>query len=135
MTQKPPHGDNRYRVHHSARFYVAEVMVSSTSAAWHFSESTERIVYRWFGGGTRVSYRGRYLPIHRASEMEKLVKEHLARGLPAFIGGKTLHPDEDDDLSFDPYPFIDTTRPEEQARYRAFLSSRARFQTDDVGHA
>lgn len=124
MAQQPPHGDNRYRVHRSARFYVAEVMVSSTSAAWHFSESTERIVYGWFDGGNRVSYRGRFLPIHRASEMEKLVKDHLARGLPAFIGGKAIHPAESDDLSFDPYPFIDITKPEEHARYRAFLLSR-----------
>jgi len=122
--QRPPHGDSRRRVFPSVRFYVAELMVSSVSAAWHFRDSTERIVYRWPSGRRTVSYKGRQVPYRDAFEMEKLVTEHLALGLPAFVGGKALYPNEDGDLSFRPYPFIDVTDDAEHERYRAFVATR-----------
>lgn len=123
--QRPPTGyDNRRRVHRPASFYVAELMVSSTSAAWHFADSAERIVYELPNGRLIVSYRGRQVSLRQRAEMEKLVKEHLALGLPVFVGGKALFPGETDDLSFRSYPFIDITPDEERERFRAFLAKR-----------
>lgn len=123
--QAPPRGyDNRRRVHSSTNFYVAELMVSSTSATWHFNDAAERIVYELPNGHLVVSFKGRFVPIRSKAEMAKLVTEHLALGLPAIIGGKHLFPREDKDLTFRAFPFIDITSVSERERFRAFLANR-----------
>ncbi|MFP5449548.1 MAG: hypothetical protein ACLGHU_12455 [Alphaproteobacteria bacterium] len=122
MTQQPPKGDRRYRVHRSAKFYVGELRVGTAGGTWFFTESAERVVYLFPGGVEKVVYRSRYYPLRPASEMAEIVRAHLALGAGVAISGRDHQPDDD---PFEPHEFIDITPPDERSRFSTIMKARA----------
>ena len=123
MPQLPPRGDQRRRVNNSAKFYVAELHVGTAGGTWHFTESAERIVYRFPGGVRKVTYRSRYYQLHAPSEMISLVDAHRALGGTAIISGRNFN---EDHRPFTPFEFIDITEPSELERFKAIVQARSR---------
>lgn len=85
-TQEPPKGDNRYRVTHSAKFYVVQLI-----GTWvHVSESAERTVsyrnrLRW------VRFENREYQLRGADKFKAFVGRFIQGGCYAYIGGKEVH--------------------------------------------
>ena len=121
MTQQPPKGDRRYRVHRSAKFYVGELRVGTAGGTWFFMESAERVVHLFPGNVEKVVYRSRFYPLQPPSEMAEIVRRHLSLGSGVAISGRDHQPDDD---PFEPYEFIDITLPEERARFEAIIRAR-----------
>jgi hypothetical protein len=122
--QQSPKGDARYRVHRSARCYVAELMVGTGGASWYFDDSVERKVYLDLVGREFVVYKTRYYPLQPAERMIEIVKMHSRlKGGVVSIGMKPFYWDEDSE--FTAHPFIDLTSQAEHARFRALVASKA----------
>ena len=121
MTQTPPKGDRRYRVHRSAKFYVGELLVGTGGGTWYFTESAQRVVFMFPGSVEKVVYRTRYYPLRPAAEMKEIVRAHLALGSGVAISGRDGLPD---DGPFEPYEFIDITPPTEHARFAEMIKAR-----------
>jgi hypothetical protein len=116
MNQQPPKADRRYRVHRSAKFYIADLAVGTGGGTWSFQESAERVVYWVHGRGEMVTYKNRYRPLRKPAEMQQLIRNHLALGGYVTISGLpvSLGPD-DEKQTFEPYDWIDISTPASRA--------------------
>ncbi|MEY4250628.1 MAG: hypothetical protein RJA87_2261 [Pseudomonadota bacterium] len=122
MTQQPPMGDRRYRVHRSTKFYVGELRVGTGGGTWFFTESAERVVHLFPGGVEMVVFRGRFYPLRPAFEMTEIVRAHIALGAGVSISGRDNQPDDD---PFEPYEFIDITPSGERTKFMTIMKARA----------
>lgn len=84
-TQRLPEGDNRYRVHHSAKFYVVQLI-----GAWlNVSEFAERKVtyrnrLRW------VCFEKRDFELRKADRFKPFLTHFIQGGCYAYVGGKQV---------------------------------------------
>lgn len=124
LSQQPPKGDARYRVHRSVKCYVAELRIGTVGASWAFDESAERVVYLDPAGREVVVYKTRYYPLQPAERMVEIAKTHsqLKAGVVT-VGNKPIYWDGDD-RAFTPYEFIDITPKRDHARYREMLARK-----------
>lgn len=118
VMQKPPKGDSRHRVNRSAKFYIGELRVGTGGGTWFFTESAERVVHRFQNRTKSVVYRNRFYSLRPPSEMEQIVREHLALGGGVAIAGRDHQPDDD---PFEPHEFIDITSPETHAQFKLII--------------
>ena len=124
MVQKPPQGDQRYRVHRSAKFYIADLAVGSSGGTWSFQESAERVVYLVHGRGEMVTYKNRYHPLRKPKEMERLIRDHLALGGYVTISGLQISLGPDDEKpTFEPYDWIDLSSIAARDRLKQVLAA------------
>lgn len=126
MNQQAPKADRRYRVHRSAKFYVADLAVGTAGGTWSFQESAERVVYWVHGRGEVVTYKNRYHPLRKPEEMARLIRDHLALGGRVIISGLpiSLGPD-DENPNFEPYAWIDISSAAARDRLKQVLATRA----------
>jgi hypothetical protein len=114
-TQRPPRGDNRYRVHRSVKCYLARLTCGSVSCTWSFSSSIERVVYLLPGSGEHVQFRNSLIRLQSADRMSELVQDHLVAGGSVEVGGVLLVPGNL--TKFSPYPYVDVSSREERDAY------------------
>ncbi|CAN0484948.1 unnamed protein product, partial [Phaeothamnion confervicola] len=124
MDQQPPKADRRYRVHRSAKFYIASLAVGTAGGTWSFERSAERVVYWVHGRGEMVTYKNRYHPLRKPKEMERLIRDHLALGGYVTISGLpiSLGPD-DEQPTFEPYDWIDLSSIADRDRLKQVLAA------------
>lgn len=124
MDQEPPKGDRRYRVHRSAKFYIADLAVGSAGGTWSFQESAERVIYWVHGRGEMVTYKNRYHPLRRPEEMERLIRDHLALGGHVTISGLPFSISPDDPKpSFEPYSWMDISALRDREQLKQVLAA------------
>jgi hypothetical protein len=126
MSQQPPKGDARYRVHRSVRCYIAEVRFGTEGVSWAFDESAERVVHLDLWDRETVVYKTRHYPLQPAKRMIEIVETHsrLKGGGVVTVGNKAIYWDGED-REFTPHPFIDLTSLKEHARFRELLAKKA----------
>lgn len=81
--QQRPQGDNRYRVEHSAKFYVVQLIGTWVNVV----ESAERVVrsrnnLRW------VTFEAKEYELKKADAFKPFIARFLQGGCYAYIGGK-----------------------------------------------
>lgn len=120
--QSPPRGDNRYRVHSSVKCYVGELACGTGGCTWYFSDSIERVIYRFPGGVRKIQYKNKYYTLQPPERLVEIIASMLALGAGVHIGGKALYADGGN-ASYVPYPFIDASEPDDIAKYRKYYGS------------
>jgi hypothetical protein len=84
--QRPPKGDSRERVTHSAKFYVVQLI-----GTWvNVSESAERTVHyrnrsRW------VRFENREYELRKSELLKPFLRRFIQGGCYAYVGGKDIH--------------------------------------------
>lgn len=119
--QIPPQGDERYRVHRSVKCYLAELQCGTKWCTWYFTDSIERVVYRFPGDVEKVIYKNKYYELRSPLEMKAIISKHLSEKGGVNLLGKSLSYDQKD-KSFEPHPFIDITEPETYDEYEKLRS-------------
>jgi len=126
MDQQAPKADRRYRVHRSAKFYVADLGVGTGGGTWSFQESAERVVHLVHGRGEVVTYKNRHHLLRPPEEMERLIRDHLALGGYVMISGLPISLSPDDRKpTFEPYAWIDISSAAARDRLKQVLPTRA----------
>lgn len=122
--QRPPQADNRYRVHRSVKCYVAELACGTKGCTWYFDKSVERVVYLSSEGVEKIQYMNNFYPLKSSDQLRETIENHLRVGGALHLAGKYIAPHEREN-SFDLYPFIDVTSPEDKSFYAHLLSGSA----------
>lgn len=106
--QIPPQPDARYRVHKSEKCYVASIQCGTGWCTLYLEDSIERVVHKFSDGTFRVIYKDQFYLLREPSELESLVREHLAlKGGVNLAGGAISYTDRNQD--FKPFHFINVT--------------------------
>lgn len=98
--QQEPQGDNRYRVEHSTRFYVVQLIGTWVNVV----ESAERTVrsrnnLRW------VTFENKEYELRKAATLKPFLTRFVQGGCYAYVGGKLVERERELG-SIDPHPFI-----------------------------
>jgi hypothetical protein len=117
--QRPPQGDNRYRVHASVKCYVGELACGTGGCTWYFSDSIERVVYRFPDGTQKILYKNRFYALQPADRMREIVSAMLQLGAGVHVGGKALYAGVGDS-TFMPHPFIDISEQDDIEKYKRY---------------
>lgn len=120
--QRPPKGDNRYRVHTSVKCYVGELACGTGGCTWYFSDSIERVVYRFSDGTHKVQYKSRFYALQSVDRMKEIVFTMLGLGAGVHVGGKALY-EGVEDSSFTPYQFIDVSEQDDIEKYKRYYGN------------
>jgi len=101
-TQELPEGDNRYRVTHSEKFYIVQLMGS-----WvHISESAERTV-RYRNRLKWVTFEKKEYELRKAERFKPFVARFIQGGCYAHVGGKTVYTEKElNRLAAHPFIYI-----------------------------
>lgn len=84
--QQLPTGDNRYRITHSEKFYIVQLMGS-----WvHVSESAERTV-RYRNHLKWVRFENKEYQLRKAVSFKQFVSQFIQGGCYAYVGSKEVH--------------------------------------------
>lgn len=85
-TQELPQGDNRYRVTHSVKFYVVQLI-----GTWvHVSESAERSV-KYRANARWVRFENKEYELRKADRFKSILTRFLQGGCYAYIGSKQVN--------------------------------------------
>ena len=82
----------------------------------YLDNSIERVVHQFSDGTLKILYKNSFYPLHEPSELEKIVREHLALKGGIHIPGGTIHYN-DKNLKFTPFHFINVTSKAEAENY------------------
>ena len=103
--QQEPQGDNRYRVEHSTRFYVVQLIGTWVNVV----ESAERTVrsrnnLRW------VTFENKEYELRKADTLKPFLTRFVQGGCYAYVGGKHIDTERElGSISVHPYIYISST--------------------------
>jgi hypothetical protein len=129
IKQKPPKGDNRYRVHRSARLYVAKLECGTVSCTWYINESVERVVYLGLNGTEKVLYKTDFYELQSPERLKSLVKSQLKSGGGLHIGGKSVSA-IDGEITYQAHPFIDISSQADRKQHEKYLRVQGQLRSE-----